>query len=531
MKYRFNKYFAILALFLLFAIQADAASETGAISSSATSVQKTAKPFSFDAVWFYRDGTRVIPEIGKRWLTVVFDPSKNSDAIDFESNNDSFIQEKAKAILVSHDRLIEYIHDPNLADEACFFRMRDGLTLEDIGQLINQVSQDQAVKYVHPTLILTNKTFAFFNEFQLEWKTGTDQPQREALLSAAHAAIGDKENHYVVDVTALAFFTSLNLLAEDVKVLRATPNLVEIKPSISAAMSLFMRGGNIGDSIPFTLTIAFSDRVNIDPSSLATLNLRPENIQKELFDCTFDPYDYTKAVTKSPIVITGRLKFYAPGEFTIPAVAISYTCPSCPDSSVRSIETEPVLYKVSSIVPAAEAENLLIVPTDPVFPDFRLAALNQQSQRFFWLAISCFAGLIPLTVWLFILRRKVTAERDRLKERKKDQLLAGQLRTLLQATPAAPHWNYLAEVGTLLREYLVVLCGIDLKYQGGSGKSFMETIRAHLPEECVSSLSNIFTAIDTSVSLELEHCQDIDQLQREILEVVDSTAHNNAAHG
>jgi len=59
----------------------------------------------------------------------------------------------------------------------------------------------------------------------------------------------------------------------------------------------------------------------------------------------------------------------------------------------------------------------------------------------------------------------------------------------------------------------------------------METIRAHLPEECVSSLSNIFTAIDTSVSLESEHYQDIDQLQREILEVVDSTAHNNAAHG
>ncbi|MRR06419.1 MAG: hypothetical protein EG828_05660 [Deltaproteobacteria bacterium] len=531
MNFWFNKYFAILVLLLLVTIPADAASETVAISSSATSGQKTAAPFSFDAVWFYRDGTRVIPEIGKRWLTVVFDLSKNSDVTDFESNNDSFIQEKAKAILVSNDRLIEYIHDPNLAEDACFFRMRDGLTLEDIGQLISQVSQDEAVKYVHPTVILNNKTFAFFNEFQLEWKTGTGQAQREALLSAAHATLGDKENHYVVDVTALAFFTSLNLLAEDVKVLRATPYLVEVKPSISATLSLFMRGGNIGDSIPFTLTIAFSDRVSIDPSSLATLNLRPENIQKELFDCTFDPYDYTKAVTKSPIVISGRLKFYAPGEFTIPAVAISYTCPSCPDSSVRSIETAPVQYKVSSIIPTAEAEKWLIVPTDPVSPDFRLAALNQQSRRFFWLAISCFAGLIPLIVWLFLLRRKVTAERDRLKEQKKDQLLARQLRTLLQATPPAPHWSYVAEVGTLLREYLVVLCEIDVKYQGGSGKQFMETISAHLPGECVSSLGNIFAAIDTSVSLESEHCQDIDQLQREILEVVDSTAHNNAAHG
>jgi hypothetical protein len=122
-------------LFLLVAIPADAASEAVAISSSATSEQKTSAPFSFDAVWFYRDGTRVIPEIGKRWLTVVFNPSDNSDATEFESNNDSFIQEKAKAILVSHDRLIEYIHDPNLAEDACFFKMRDGLKLEDIASL------------------------------------------------------------------------------------------------------------------------------------------------------------------------------------------------------------------------------------------------------------------------------------------------------------------------------------------------------------------------------------------------------------
>jgi len=531
MNHFFKKCFAIIVLFLLVAIQADAAPEAVAISSSATSEHKTAASFSFDAVWFYRDGTRVIPEIDKRWLTVVFDSSDNSDAIEFESNNDSFIQEKAKALLVSHDRLIEFIHDPNLAEDACFFKMRDGLKLEDISQLINQLSQDKAVKYVHPTVVLNNKTFAFFNVFQLEWKTGTDNAQREALLSAAHAAVGEKENHYVVDVTALPYFKSLNLLAEDVKVLRATPYLVEIKPSISATLSLFMSGGHIGDSIPFTLTIAFSDRVSIDPSSLATLNLRPPNLQKELFDCTFDPYDYAKAVSKSPIVITGRVKFYAPGEFTIPAVAISYTCPSCADSTVRSIETAPVIYKVSSILPTAAAEYRLIVPANPVSPDFSLAALNQQSQRFFWLAISCFAGLIPLTVWLFLLRRKVTAERDRLKERKKDELLAEQLRTLLQATPTAPHWSYLAEIGTLLREYLLVLCGIDVKYQGGSGKQFMDTIRAHLPGECVSSLSNIFAAIDTSVSLESEHYQDIDQLQCEILEVVDSTAHNNAAHG
>jgi len=528
---RCKNYFAILMLFMLFAPQSVAAVEAMSNISSASGEEKTAAAFSFDSVWFYQGGTRVMPEIGKRWLTVVFAPGDNSTGADFGSTSDSFIQEKAKAILLSHDRLIEYLFDPNLAEDACFFKMLDGLKLEDISQLINQLNQDEAVAYAQPTLVLNNKTFAFFNVFQLEWKTGTDEAQREALLSAAHVVFDENKNRYAVDVATIPYFKALNLLAEDLRVLRATPYLVEIKPSISSNLALYMSGGNIGDSIPFTLTITFSDRVSIDPSSIATLNLRPSNLQKELFDCTFDPYDYAKAVTKSPIVITGRVKFFAPGEFTIPAVTLSYSCPSCPDNSVRTIDTAPVICKISSIIPADQSGYRLIVPAEPLYTDYRLAGLHQQSLRHLWLAIICFAGLILSAAWLLRLRHKVTAERDRPKERKKDELLAEQLRTLLHSTPTAPHWSYLAEIGTLLRDYLVVLYGIDLKYRGGSGMQFMETIRAHLSQECVDPLSTIFVAIDNCVSLESEEYQDIDQLQREILKVVDLTAHNSAARG
>lgn len=306
MKHCFKKYFAII--FLLAAVQSYTASEAVA----------RAAPFSFDSVWFYRDGTRVVPEISKRWLTVVFEPRYISNANDFASGSDTsdgLIQKKAKAIIKSHDRLIDYLYDPNIAEDACFFRMRAGLKLEDVSHLVNQLSQDGTVKYVHPTLLLNNKTFAFFNLFEMEWKTGTPEAERKSLLSASHVVLDEadeKENRYIVDVTAIPFFRALNLLAEDIRVLRVTPYLVEIKPSISTGLSLFMSGGNIGDSIPFTLNINFSDRVNVDPSSIATPNLRPPELQKELFDCTFDPYDYAKAVTKSPIVITGRVRFYAP---------------------------------------------------------------------------------------------------------------------------------------------------------------------------------------------------------------------------
>ena len=531
MNYCFKKYFAICILFLLIALPSTAASAEVASSGSATNEQKIAAPFYFDSVWFYREGTRVIPEIGKRWLTVVFDPGDNADAIDFGAGNDGFMQEKAKAVLLANDRFIEYLYDPNLAEATVFFKLRDGLTLEDISQLIAQVSKEDAVKYVHPTLLLNNKTFAFFTAFQLEWKTGADAARREELLNASHVVFDEKEKRFAVDVTATPYFKALNLLAEDVNVRRATPILVEIKPSISAGLSLLMHGGNIGNSIPFKLTITFSDRVSIDPSSLATLNLRPSNLQKELFDSTFDPYDTAKIITKSPLVISGRLTFYAPGEFTIPAVTISYSCPTCPDSSVRSLETEPVIFKVSSIIPAEQPEYRLIVPTEPISPDFHLAALSRQARSDLWLALICFAGIIPCAAWLLLLRRKVTAERVPLEENNKEELLAEQLRSLLQATPTAPHWRYLGEVGRLLREYLAVHCGIDEKYRGGSGKQFLDTFGERIPQECLEPLSIIFAAIDTSVSRESELHQEIAQLQGEILRVVELTVQNAAAQG
>ena len=296
----------------------------------------------------------------------------------------------------------------------------------------------------------------------------------------------------------------------------------------SETMAKFLR------ILGITLTIIFSDRVSIDPSSIATLNLRPPELQKELFDCIFDPYDYAKAVTRSPIVITGRVRFYAPGEFIIPPVKISYSCPSCSngtDKTVRFIETEPVLFKVSSIIPKDQSENRLIVATDPVSPDFRLPALHQQTLRYQWLAIICFGGFVLCAVWLLLLRRKATVERVRIKERKRDGQMAEQLRTLLQATPTVPHWSYLGQVGSLLREYMVALHGIDVKHTGGSGKQFMETIRAHVSGECFDSLSTIFTAIDNSVALESEHCRDIDQLQLEILKAVDLASQKSAAQG
>jgi len=523
MNYRFGKYLAIILLLVV--IQADTVPE--ALAGSVA--------FSFDSVWFYRDGTRVVPEISKRWITVVFDQRFSSSANEFEPATDSrnsVIRKKARTILNSHGPLTEYLYDPNLAENACFFKMRAGMKLRDISRIINQVSQDRAVRYVHPAVILDNKTFAFFNDFEMEWKTGISKAQRESLLRATHSTPDEndeKEKRYTVNIAAIPFFRALNLLAEDIRVLRVTPHLVEIKPSISTKLSLFMNGGNIGDGIPFSFTINFSNRISIDPSSIATLNLRPPELQKELFDCVFDPYDYTRAVTKSPIVITGRVMFYAPGEYTIPSVKIGYSCPSCADKTVRSIESEPVLFMVSSIIPNDRSEYRLIVPADPVTPDFRPGAQRQQALQYLWLAIGCFSGLALCVAWGFSLRRKNTGEWDRLEERRKEAQLVELLRALLHAPPSVPHWSYLGETGAHLREYLVLRYGIEPKYRGGSGRQFMETVNGRIPPELFGPLSEIFTAVDTCVALELEQYQDMEQLRSDILKIVDAIARNGKA--
>lgn len=523
----------VALLVLLVGMLADTAAEAVTSFSSGSTEKRSAAAFSFDSVWFYRDGIRVVPEISGSWLTVVLKPGDNSVEADSGSTADSFIQEKADAIIKANDLLTEYLYDPNIAEDACFFKMRTGLKPADRMRLISRLNRNPAVDYVHPTLVLNNKTFAYFTVFQLEWKTGVDEARRGALLNAVHTVSDEndeKGSRYIVDVAKIPFFRALNLLAEDINVLRATPYLVEIRQSISAELRMPMNGGNIGDSLPFTLTIAFSDQVNIDPSSLSTLNLRPSNLQKELFDSTFDPYDYAKAVTKSPIVITGQLKVYAPGEFAIPSIPISYSCPSCSSGTVRTLDTEPVLIKIASIIPAEQPRKRLIVPTDAAPPDFHLAALRGQSEQYRRLAISCFSGLAVCVVWLLFLCCRRLIQRRRLPGEKMDSALAEQLRTLLDAAPTSPHWSCLAETGALLRRYLVARYGIDAKYAGGSGKQFMETVGEHVPQEFAGPLRTIFEAIDDCVSLESEQCPDIEQLRSDILKIVDVTAHNRAAH-
>jgi hypothetical protein len=492
--------------------------------NSAVQEKKPAALVALDDIWFYDGDKKIVPGISMLWLTVVFDSSYANAANGFEGTYDTFIPEKAKALIKSRSTLIDYLYDANIAEDACFFQLRDGLKRDELKELINQLNQEEAVLYTHPALILDNKVWAYFNAFDLEWKASAGRERRASLLTQARAVYDEKETICRVNVLEIPFFTALNLLAEDISVLRARPYLVEIKPAIRAQLTLAMNGGRIGDTVPFTFAIEFSDRVSIDPSSIANINLRPAALQKELFDCSFDPYDYTRVISKSPISITGRIKFFAPGEFVIPALTVSYTCPACSGDTVRAIETKPVPFRVASMVPAVKEEFRLLVPAAPVQPDYQAGALHSRAQIRLWQAAAGLLVCILSLAWLAVLFFRQQQELRRHALRSREDLLAERLRVLAQAAPQHAHWPYLGEAGALLREYILARYGRSLKQPGGSAHYFAGSVKDLVPGQYLDVLETVLAAIDNAVALEQETCPETDQIRMEILRLLDLTA-------
>jgi hypothetical protein len=523
-----KKYFIMVVVALAMAAVCARAAAMTRFSASAGE-KKAPAPLVFDDIWFYENGSRIMPEISMTWLIVVFDSRYAGAAGGLENTYETFVPEKAKALIKSHSALIDYFYDANIAEDACFFRLRGGLKRGELQELINQLNQDEAVLYTHPAIVIHDKTWAFFNIFDLEWKASADKARRASLLKQAQAVYDEKENLYRVNVLEIPFFRAIDLLAEDISVLRVRPYLVEIKPSIRVQLSLAMNGGRIGDMVPFTLSIEYSDRVSIDPSSIATINLRPASIQKELFDCSFDPYDYTRVISKSPFIITGRITFFAPGEFVIPAITVSYTCPACSGETVRSLETHPIPFRVASMIPAVRQEFRLLVPAEPVQPDYQVAALHHQALGGLRAAAGGLAAGIACLAWFAAVLFRQRRDARRLTLRANEELLSERLRVLVQSAPAHAHWQYLAEAGTLLREYTVARYDGSRTQYGGSAHCFVDGLRNEIPGQHLDPLETVLAAIDNTVALEQETCPEIDQIRMEILRLLDLTGPKAAA--
>jgi len=520
----FKKGSAILLFFvILLGVSVPVSDAVTTFSTNLTTKEMPA-PFDFDDIWFYNaDMLRVIPDIDMGWVTVVLHAGLVApDGSDSRTESETLFVQRAKEIVRSYDEIIDFFYDRNLAKDACFFRLRKGLKENALKNLIVDANRNQFVAYVHPTIRLKGKTHAFFDAFEMQWKTGVEDDLKERIMNKAHVSWDKSESTYRVKVSQAPFFKAINLLAEDIHVLKATPYLVELKPSITAELTLPIYGADIGDKIPFSLNVVFSDLVTIDPSSIANIGLKPAEIQKELFELKFDPYDYVQAASKSPINITGWMKFYTPGEFLIPPVKIQYTSATSFGKRVRSVETKGQPFKVSSMVPSKTAEKKLVVPTDHLDPDYKIEPYQQKARTSLLLSLSSFLIALFCVAWLIRKIYEVKKETERLKAIKHEDVLADKLKTFLMEQPSGSHSIYVGEASKLLRAYLVAKYQITPYPSGGSGKVFFESIKNELPAALAPKVGSLLKAMDDIVALELNSVPDIESLRSEVRQIIEA---------
>ena len=475
----------------------------------------------FDDIWLYdEDRSKVIPDISLAWVAAAF----NEDALDpsppaFDSDVDPggrFVQ-RAKEAVGKYDAILDVFYDPNLAEDACFFALRDGLTESGVRDLIGSLNREEWVAYTHPALIVRGKTVAYFDAFQMEWKTGVEEASKQGLTEQAHVRYEPGEKIYRVNVLEMPFFKAINLLAEDIRVAKVVPTLVPLERSIRVDLSVPLQGSQIGDRIPFALRIEFSDRIRIDPSSLVNINLRPGDIQRELFDIKFDPYDYVKAASQSPLTLTGWMKIYAPGEFVIPPVEIRYECATCSGDPVRSIETDEVPLKVASLVPSKGVKAKVAVPTDNVPPLLPTDSLRRKARNSLWQAALSLAVAAALLGWSGRRWAALRRERQGTQEEKREDLLAERLRACLTQPSTGPHWKVAGETGRQLRAYVVTKYGLHRDPWQGSGEVFFEAVQGRLPGEVASRLRPLLRELDDMIALETADYPELGRWKKDIL--------------
>lgn len=509
-----------LVTLIIFIILTTVPSKLGAVTHFDIDETNKTSPALIDIndMWYYNDDLqKVIPDIDTEWVAVVFRSDFSEYAFDESGDADvkGLLLNAAKELISGYEDIVDVLYDENLAEDACFLKLRPGIDERELGELISAVNGYGMVRYSHPTMRIHNKTYGFFNAFTLEWKTGVSEETKDDLLHQAGAWYEAKEDIYRVDVFEMAFFKSLQLLSEDIRVLRATPYLVELKHTITAEFRLGISGGNIGDVIPFSLEVIFSDIVTIDPSSLANIMVRPADIQKELFEVHFDPYDYVEVVKNSPIHLTGWLKVFAPGDFEIPPVTIKYTAITSSANQVRTVSTKEAFVRISSLVPDRQKDKSLIVPLDYPSPSLPVEEYTLDARMNFLKMVCYFLAAGLCAGWFLYHLHLSRREETKRKKTRPDELIARDLALLLAEVPAGPQWTYLVEVSKGLRSYLVAHYSIDGISTGGSGEIFFAAISKDLPETLRPRFHSLFKKIDEAVALEMQPVPELEHIKSE----------------
>ena len=518
-----NLILLVICLCICFVITVPPGRSKAAVGENHQNEEKTL-PASFELtdIWFYdQDRVRQIPVLDPDWVVAVIEPPSGSHVSQGDpAADDVALLQVAQAIVDGYDHIIDAFYDRNLASKACFLKLRDGSPDARVMKTIADLNQNPWVLYAHPMLRIKDKTYAYLNHFKMEWKTGVTREQKHRLMHQAHVTPVSGENLYQVDVLSIPYFKAINLLAEDIHIRWTSPRLIELTPSIRAELQPAMTGGRLGERIPFTFRIIRSDTIKIEPSSISNLNLRPLNLQKDLFDLKFDPYDYVTAAAQNAVQINGWMKFYAPGDYVIPSLVLKYSCTNCLENQVRTLKTRPVPIKVSSIVPARQADKKLILPQEKLQPQDKSEFFRVRADLHRLLGVASILIAALCVLWFIAIINRSRRQQKQLAETKKENALAKKLSMHLEALPSGQHWRYMAEVGRLLRAYIVEKYQISEHSAQGSGRIFFLSVQPKLPEAVFTEIENVFEEIDNAAAQELETYADMETFRTKVLNIL-----------
>lgn len=479
-----------------------------------------------NGLWYYDEaGRRVSPQPDYRWLVVRF----SAGSVEGLDTGGGLPERIADFNALFRDAVTDTVYDPTIDPDLCMYRLRDPAQSARLTFRMAAAEGGVRIRYIQPALLVDGSPYALLDEVEVRWKTLATPDRKKALLEAVGARPGKmpsagRVERARVDPCRVPVWKAADLLAEDLLVVSARPLLAKIETPVKVSLSVGINGSTLGSPIPFALDISFSKHIHIDPSTIANLNLQPPGIASNLFEIQYDSPLSSLEINASPIHLTGRIVFFAPGDFSLPGVPVYYGGNDQGTTEVKNITTASIPIHVATLVPPGQGEYRLKAP--PAEPPEIVEPADAGKSRTEGLALMG-AGAAGLILCLLGYVRISRSRRDL---RLVAELLpsgehAGEeLLHLLSSDPKSFGLPGLAELGGRLRGYLGEKLGLAPEALGGSLNTFWGSSEAALPPRARPVVGELLGLIETALArgrvdaTTVERCF---RLAAEALEILD----------
>lgn len=271
--------------------------------------------------------------------------------------------------------------------------------------------------------------------------------------------------------------------------------------------------------MPFSLNIFFNNAVSIEPGTIANLNVKPQEIFRNLFAIDYDTPLSAVDVRQSPIQLRGKLYLYANGEFELPSIPVFYRIEGSDPNKIYQINTPPVSVRTAAVIPSAEGDYRLQVPAPQAqVRSTKNLQLPPLSHAGLWQAL---IGLVLLLVGAgYALRRR--ARYSQQPSVVDESTTTQQLHQSLATAISRQQLQELADLGQALRGYLIEWCAADDMPQGGGAEHFYRQLHPCLPQPWKQRIYQTLKVIDDTLARginDVEVAAAIEQIEQLVVDL------------